>query len=139
MVPAPCCTRSLCIALSMNSPWPAWRWRSGCYTPARVPRRRAAALMMDEPDSTIHEHIGDTLHQLGQADEARAEWETSLALLRKQEKKMTTPDAYLLEQLGNVLHKLGQTDEATATWQRAYEITPTEVIRQKLHPANKEE
>ena len=94
--------------------------------------------MKDEPDSTIHEHIGDTLHQLGQPDEARAEWETSLGLLREQEKKMTAPDAYLLEQLGNVLNKLGQADEATAAWQRAYEITPTEGLRQKLHPVKKE-
>ncbi len=95
--------------------------------------------MKDEPDSTIHEHIGDTLHKLDQADNAKAEWETSLGLLREQKKKMTIPDAYLLEQLGNVLHKLGQSDEAKAAWQHSYEITPTEVLRKKLHPQKKEE
>ena len=95
--------------------------------------------MKDEPDSTIHEHIGDALQQLGKADEAGAEWEISLGLLREQEKKMTVPDAYLLEQLGNVLNKLGRTDKARTAWQRSYEITPTEPLRQKLHSVKKEE
>ena len=94
--------------------------------------------MKDEPDSTIHEHIGDTHQQLGQAAEAKAQWETSLGLLLGQEKKMTSPDAYLLEQLGNVLNKLGQADKAKAAWQRAYDITPTQLLHKKLHPAQKE-
>ena len=113
-------------------------YRQDKHSEALAELRRAAELMKDEPDSTIHEHIGDTLHQLGQPDEARAEWETSLGLLREQEKKMTAPDAYLLEQLGNVLHKLGRADEATAAWQRGYKITPTKALRQKLHPEKKE-
>ncbi len=114
-------------------------YRQGKFKKALTELRRAADLMKDEPDSTIHEHIGDTLHKLDQADNAKAEWETSLGLLREQKKKMTIPDAYLLEQLGNVLHKLGQSDEAKAAWQHSYEITPTEVLRKKLHPQKKEE
>ena len=113
-------------------------YRQGKHEEALAELRRAAELTKEEPDSTIHEHIGDTHHALGQADEARAEWETALGLLLEQEKKMTAPDAYLLEQLGNVRHKLGQADEAAAAWQRAYEITPTKVLRQKLHPEKKE-
>ena len=113
-------------------------YRQGKHKEALTELQRAAELMKDEPDSTIHEHIGDTLQQLGQADEAGAEWETSLGLLREQEKKMTTPDAYLLEQLGNVLNKLRRTDKARAAWQRSYEITPTEPLRLKLHSVKKE-
>ena len=52
---------------------------------------------------------------------------------------MTVPDAYLLEQFGNVLDKLGQADEAKAAWQRSYDITPTQSLHKKLHPAQKEE
>ena len=114
-------------------------YRQGKHREALAELQRAAELMKDEPDSTIHEHIGDTHQQLGQADEARAEWETSLGLLREQEKKMTVPDAYLLEQFGNVLDKLGQADEAKAAWQRSYDITPTQSLHKKLHPAQKEE
>jgi tetratricopeptide (TPR) repeat protein len=114
-------------------------YRQGKHREALAELQRAAELMKDEPDSTIHEHIGDTHQQLGQADEARAEWETSLGLLREQEKKMTVPDAYLLEQLGNVLDKLGQADKAKAAWQRSYDITPTQSLHKKLHPAQKEE
>ena len=114
-------------------------YRQGKHKEALTELQRAAELMKDEPDSTIHEHIGDALQQLGKADEARAEWETSLRLLREQEKKMTVPDAYLLEQLGNVLNKLGRTDKARTAWQRSYEITPTEPLRQKLHSVKKEE
>ena len=114
-------------------------YRQGKHREALAELQRAAELMKDEPDSTIHEHIGDTHEQLGQADEARAEWETSLGLLREQEKKMTIPDAYLLEQFGNVLDKLGQADEAKAAWQRSYDITPTQSLHKKLHPAQKEE
>ena len=114
-------------------------YRQGKHAEALAELRRAAELTKEEPDSTIHEHIGDALHALGQADEARAEWETALGLLLEQEKKMTAPDAYLLEQLGNVQHKLGQADEAAAVWQRAYAITPTEALRKKLHPDKTEE
>jgi tetratricopeptide (TPR) repeat protein len=114
-------------------------FRQGKYTEALAELQRAAELMKDEPDSTIHEHIGDTHQQLGQAHEARAQWEKSLGLLREQEKKMTTPDAYLLEQLGNVLNKLGQADKANAAWQRSYDITPNQPLHKKLHPAKKEE
>jgi len=114
-------------------------YRQGKHREALAELQRAAELMKDEPDSTIHEHIGDTHQQLGQADEARAEWETSLGLLREQEKKMTVPDAYLLEQFGNVLDKLGQADEAKAAWQRSYDITPTQSLHKNLHPAQKEE
>ena len=46
-------------------------FRQGKYTEALAELQRAAELMKDEPDSTIHEHIGDTHHKLGQADEAR--------------------------------------------------------------------
>ena len=113
-------------------------FRQGKFTEALAELQRAAELMKDEPDSTIHEHIGDTHQQLGQAAEAKAQWETSLGLLLGQEKKMTSPDAYLLEQLGNVLNKLGQADKAKAAWQRAYDITPTQLLHKKLHPAQKE-
>ena len=114
-------------------------YRQGKHAEALAELRRAAELTKEEPDSTIHEHIGDALHALGQADEAQAEWETALGLLLEQEKKMTAPDAYLLEQLGNVRHKLGQADEAADAWQRAYGITPTETLRKKLHPDKTEE
>jgi len=114
-------------------------FRQGKFTEALAELQRAAELMKDEPDSTIHEHIGDTHQQLGQADEARAQWEKSLGLLRKQEAEMTSPDSYLLEQLGNVLNKLGQADKANAAWQRSYDITPNQPLHKKLHPAEKEE
>ena len=114
-------------------------FRQGKYTEALAELQRAAELMKDEPDSTIHEHIGDTHHKLGQADEARTQWEKSLGLLRKQETEMTSPDSYLLEQLGNVLNKLGQADKANAAWQRSYDITPNQPLHKKLHPAEKEE
>ena len=114
-------------------------FRQGKFTEALAELQRAAELMKDEPDSTIHEHIGDTHQQLGKADEARAQWEKSLGLLRKQEAEMTSPDSYLLEQLGNVLNKLGQADKANAAWQRSYEITPNQPLHKKLHPAEKEE
>ena len=52
--------------------------------------------------------------------------------------KAKAPDAYLFEQLGNVHHKLGQANEAKDAWKRSYEITPTEALREKLHPAKKE-
>jgi tetratricopeptide (TPR) repeat protein len=114
-------------------------YRQGKHTEALAELRRAAELTKEEPDATIHEHIGDALHALGQPDEARVEWETALGLLHDQEKKITAPDAYLLEQLGNVRHKLGQVEEAAGAWQRAYEITPTQTLRQKIHPAKKKE
>ena len=113
-------------------------YRQGKHKEALAELQRAAELMKDEPDSTIHEHIGDTLQQLGQENKAGTEWEMSLGLLLEQEKKMTTPDAYLLEQIGNVLNKLGRTDKARAAWQRSYEITPTEPLLQKLHSVKKE-
>ena len=114
-------------------------FRQGKFTEALAELRRAAELIKDEPDSTIHEHIGDTHQQLGQADEAREQWEKSLGILREQEGKMTAPDAYLLEQLGNVLNKLGQADKAKAAWLRSYDITPTQPLHKKLHPAEKQE
>ena len=114
-------------------------FRQGKFTEALAELQRAAELMKDEPDSTIHEHIGDTHQQLGQAAAARAQWEKSLGLLRKQEAEMTSPDSYLLEQLGNVLNKLGQADKANAAWQRSYDITPNQPLHKKLHPAEKEE
>ena len=114
-------------------------FRQGKFTEALAELQRAAELMKDEPDSTIHEHIGDTHQQLGKADEARAQWEKSLGLLHKQEAEMTSPDSYLLEQLGNVLNKLGQADKANAAWQRSYDITPNQPLHKKLHPAEKEE
>ena len=114
-------------------------FRQGKFTEALAELQRAAELIKDEPDSTIHEHIGDTHQKLGQADEARAQWEKSLGLLRKQEAEMTSPDSYLLEQLGNVLNKLGQADKANAAWQRSYDITPNQPLHKKLHPAEKEE
>ena len=84
-------------------------------------------------------NLGQCHQQLGQADEARGQWEKSLGLLRKQEAKMTSPDSYLLEQLGNVLNKLGQADKANAAWQRSYDITPNQPLHKKLHPAEMEE
>ena len=114
-------------------------FRQGKFTEALAELQRAAELIKDEPDSTIHEHIGDTHQKLGQADEAKAQWEKSLGLLRKQEAEMTSPDSYLLEQLGNVLNKLGQADKANAAWQRSYDITPNQPLHKKLHPAEKEE
>jgi len=114
-------------------------FRQGKFTEALAELQRAAELMKDEPDSTIHEHIGDTHQKLGQADEAKTQWEKSLGLLRKQEAEMTSPDSYLLEQLGNVLNKLGQADKANAAWQRSYDITPNQPLHKKLHPAEKEE
>ena len=114
-------------------------FRQGKFTEALAELRRAAELIKNEPDSTIHEHIGDTYHQLGQADEARAQWEKSLGILREQEGKMTAPDAYLIEQLGNVLNKLGQADKAKAAWLRSYDIIPTQPLHKKLHPTEKQE
>ena len=99
---------------------------------------RAAELTKDEPDSTIFEHIGDAHQALGQADKAKAAWQRAHELLDVQLEKVKAPDAYLFEQLGNVHHKLGQADEAKDAWQRSYEITPTESLREKLHPAKKE-
>ena len=113
-------------------------YRQGKYKEALAELRRAAKLTQEEPDATIHEHIGDALNALKQIDEAHVEWEKALGLLLDQEKKMTAPDAYLLEQLGNVRNKLGKIKKAKANWQRAYEITPNEALRIKIQYKTKE-
>ena len=113
-------------------------FRQGKFDEALTELLRAAELTKDEPDSTIFEHIGDAHQALGQADKAKAAWQRAHELLDVQLEKVKAPDAYLFEQLGNVHHKLGQADEAKDAWQRSYEITPTESLREKLHPAKKE-
>ena len=113
-------------------------FRQGKFDEALTELLRAAELTKDEPDSTIFEHIGDAHQALGQADKAKAAWQRAHELLDVQLEKVKAPDAYLFEQLGNVQHKLGQADEAKDAWQRSYEITPTESLREKLHPAKKE-
>ena len=113
-------------------------FRQGKFDEALTELLRAAELTKDEPDSTIFEHIGDAHQALGQADKAKAAWQRAHELLDVQLEKVKAPDAYLFEQLGNVHHKLGQADEAKDAWRRSYEITPTESLREKLHPAKKE-
>ena len=113
-------------------------FRQGKFDDALTELLRAAELTKDEPDSTIFEHIGDTHHELDQADKAKDAWQRARELLDVQLNKAKSPDAYLFEQLGNVHQKLGQAEKAKDAWQRSYEITPTELLREKLNPAKKE-
>ena len=99
---------------------------------------KASELTLDEPDSTIFEHIGDTQHKLGATQKAKDAWQQALDLLIKHKKKLKEPDAYFFEQIGNIYYKLGHSDKAKEAWKRSYEITPIDSIRKKLYPSKKE-
>ena len=87
---------------------------------------------LESDNAAYVDSLGWLYFRQGKFDEALTE------LLRAAELTKDEPDSTIFEHIGDAYQALGQADEAKDAWQRSYEITPTESLREKLHPAKKE-
>jgi tetratricopeptide (TPR) repeat protein len=55
-------------------------YQQGRYQESLPPLERAVALSAEDPDPTVHEHLGDLYDRIGRRPDAIASWEKAVAL-----------------------------------------------------------